>query len=296
MKNRSKQVFSSAISFLLILPLLVFAQGGLNFDAIEIQTVELEDNVHILMGGPAQGNVLALSGPDGILIVDSMYAPMHDKLVAAIREFSAAPIRYVVNTHMHGDHTAGNDAFKALGATVIGQENIRPRMAALGAQNLPDLLYQDSLTLHMNGEEIQIFWPQPAHTDHDSMIYLKNANILHIGDVPSNLRYPNIGIDDGGSVDGMTRAARMVLQLADENTRLIAGHLGPIVPFAEVEAQLAMFAEVSSRIQGMIDRGMSLEEVLAARPTADFDAARAAGAITPVRFTTLVYTDLARRQ
>lgn len=296
MKNRSKQVFSSAISFLLILPLLVFAQGGLNFDAIEIQTVELEDNVHILMGGPAQGNVLALSGPDGILIVDSMYAPMHDKLVAAIREFSAAPIRYVVNTHMHGDHTAGNDAFKALGATVIGQENIRPRMAALGAQNLPDLLYQDSLTLHMNGEEIQIFWPQPAHTDHDSMIYLKNANILHIGDVPSNLRYPNIGIDDGGSVDGMTRAARMVLQLADENTRLIAGHLGPIVPFVEVEAQLAMFAEVSSRIQGMIDRGMSLEEVLAARPTADFDAARAAGAITPVRFTTLVYTDLARRQ
>ena len=296
MKNRSKQVFSSAISFLLILPLLVFAQGGLNFDAIEIQTVELEDNVHILMGGPAQGNVLALSGPDGILIVDSMYAPMHDKLVAAIREFSAAPIRYVVNTHMHGDHTAGNDAFKALGATVIGQENIRPRMAALGAQNLPDLLYQDSLTLHMNGEEIQIFWPQPAHTDHDSMIYLKNANILHIGDVPSNLRYPNIGIDDGGSVDVMTRATRMVLQLADENTRLIAGHLGPIVPFVEVEAQLAMFAEVSSRIQGMIDRGMSLEEVLAARPTADFDAARAAGAITPVRFTTLVYTDLARRQ
>lgn len=275
---------------------VVLAQGGLNFDAIEIQTVELEDNVHILMGGPAQGNVLVLSGPDGILLVDSMYAPMHDKLVAAIREISAAPIRYVVNTHMHGDHTAGNDAFKALGATVIGQENIRPRMAALGGQNLPDLLYQDSLTLHMNGEEIQIFWPQPAHTDHDSMIYLKNANILHIGDVPSNLRYPNIGINDGGSVEGMTRAARTVLDLANDNTRLIAGHLGPIVPFAEVELQLAMFAEVSSRIQDMIDRGMSLEEVLAARPTADFDEARSAGAITPVRFTTLVYTDLARRQ
>ena len=197
---------------------------------------------------------------------------------------------------MHGDHTAGNDALKAVGAQIIGQENIRARMAELGPENLPDLQYQDSITLHMNGEEIVIFWPQSAHTDHDSMIFLKNANVLHVGDIPSNLRYPNIGIDDGGSVNGMTRAARMVLDLIDEETRLIAGHLGPIVPVVEMEAQLAMFAEVSERIQAMIDRGMSLDEVLAAGPTADFDEARSAGAITPERFTGLVYTDLSRRQ
>jgi cyclase len=290
--------FSSRFVFLLLslFSALVNAQGGLNFSAIEIETVQLEDNVHILMGGPAQGNVLVLSGPDGVFMVDSMYAPMHDKLVSAIGEISPEPIRYVVNTHMHGDHTAGNDALKALGAQVVGQENIRARMAELGPDNFPDLLYRDSITLHMNGEEIYIFWPQSAHTDHDSMIFLKNANILHVGDIPSNLRYPNIGIDDGGSVDGMTQAARMVLDLVDENTRLIAGHLGPVVPVAEMEAQLVMFAEVSARIQAMIDRGMSLEEVLEARPTADFDEARSAGAITPERFTGLVYTDLSRRQ
>jgi len=275
---------------------LVTAQGSLNFDAIDIDTVQLEDNVHVLMGGPAQGNVLVLSGPDGIFMVDSMYAPMHDKLLAAIREISDAPIKYLVNTHMHGDHTAGNAALAAVGATVIGQENIYPRLQTLAPENLPALTYSNSITLHLNGEEVWIFWPESAHTDHDSMIYLKNANILHVGDVPSNLRYPNIGIDDGGSVEGMTRAARLVLEMTNADTRIMAGHLGPLVPRQEMVAQLEMFAQVSQRIQTMIDRGMSLEEVLAARPTADFDEARAAGAITPERFTGLVYTDLSRRQ
>ena len=115
-----------------------------------------------------------------------------------------------------------------------------------------------------------------------------------MGDIPSNLRYPNIGIDDGGSVDGMTRAARLVLEMTDADTRLIAGHLGPLVPRVEMTAQLDMFAEVSRRIQAMIDQGMTLEQVLAARPTADFDEARSAGAITPERFAGLVYTDLSR--
>jgi len=116
------------------------------------------------------------------------------------------------------------------------------------------------------------------------MIYLKNANILHVGNVPSHLRYPNIGIDDGGSVEGMTRAARLVLDMSNADTRIMAGHLGPLVPREEMLAQLEMFAEVSQRNQAMIDRGMSLKE------------ARAAGAITPERFTGLVYTDLLRRQ
>ena len=289
--------YIKVISFVFCLfPFVAMAQGGLDFDAIEIRTVELESNVHILMGGPAQGNVLVVSGDDGIFIVDSMYAPMHDKLVAAIRAISDAPIKYLVNTHMHGDHTAGNDAMAALGARVIGQENILPRLQALGAGNLPVLTYKDSMTLYLNDEEISIFWPESAHTDHDSMIYLKNANILHVGDIPSNLRYPNIGIDDGGSVDGMTRAARLVLEMTDADTRLIAGHLGPLVPRVEMTAQLDMFAAVSRRIQAMIDQGMTLKQVLAARPTADFDEARSAGAITPERFAGLVYTDLSRRQ
>ena len=119
---------------------------------------------------------------------------------------------------------------------------------------------------------------------------------MHVGDVPSSIRYPNIGIDDGGTVAGMTAAARLIMAVANADTRIIAGHLGPVVGYAEIEEQLNVFAVVSQRITDMIGRGMSLEEVLAARPTAEFDEARAAGAITWERFTTLVYTDLSRQQ
>ena len=151
------------------------------------------------------------------------------------------------------------------------------------------------MTIHMNGETIDIFWPDAAHTDGDSIIYFRNANILHAGDVPSSLRYPNIGVNDGGTVAGMMAAARLVMEVANPQTRIIAGHLGPVVGFAEIERQLDMFETVSGRIQGMIDEGKTLEQILAAKPTAEFDAARAAGAISADQFVTLVHTDLAKR-
>jgi cyclase len=276
------------------------AQGpGLNFETIQVETVQLEPNVYVLMGGAAQGNMLVLTGPDGIFMVDSMYAQMHDKLFAALQAVSDERVKYIVNTHLHGDHTAGNTAFAQEGALIIAQASTRERMLAqanpLPAEAIPDLSYESSMTIHMNGEIIDIFWPQAAHTDGDSIIYFRNANILHAGDVPSSLRYPNIGVNDGGTVAGMMGAARMVMEVANPQTRIIAGHLGPVVGFAEIEQQLQMFETVSSRIQDMIDEGKTVEQVLAAKPTAEFDAARAAGAISADQFVTLVYTDLARQ-
>jgi cyclase len=275
------------------------AQGpGLNFQTIQVETVELEPNVHVLMGGAAQGNMLVLSGPDGIFMVDSMYAQMHDKLFAALQGISGERIKYIVNTHLHGDHTAGNTAFAQEGALIIAQANTRKRMLAqanpLPAESVPDLSYESGITIHMNGETIEIFWPDAAHTDGDSIIYLRNANVMHVGDIPSSLRYPNIGVNDGGTVAGMMAAARRVMEVANRQTRIIAGHLGPVVGFAELEQQLGMFEIVSGRIQDLIDEGKSLEQILAARPTAEFDAARAAGAISADQFVTLVYTDLTR--
>ena len=276
------------------------AQGpGLDFATIEIATVQLEPNVYVLMGGAAQGNVLALTGPDGVFIVDSMYAQMHDKLFAALQAISEQRVKYVVNTHLHGDHTAGNTAFAQEGALIIAQANTRERMLAqanpLPAAAIPALTYEDSMTIHMNGETIDIFWPEPAHTDGDSVIYFRDANILHAGDVPSSLRYPNIGVNDGGTVAGMMAAARLIMTVANPQTRIIAGHLGPVVGFAEIEQQLEMFETVSGRIQNMIDEDKTLAQILAAKPTAEFDAARAAGAITADQFVTLVHTDLAKQ-
>jgi glyoxylase-like metal-dependent hydrolase (beta-lactamase superfamily II) len=160
---------------------------------------------------------------------------------------------------------------------------------------LPTLTYTDSVTLHFNGEEIQIFHPAPAHTDGDSIIYFKHANVMHVGDVPASLRYPNIGVNDGGSVDGMMAAGRQVMKVANPQTKIIPGHLGPIIGFKEIDQQLVMFAAVRDRIAAAIKAGKTEQEVVASKPTKDFDEGRMGGAITPDRFVSLVYTDLSRK-
>ena len=272
---------------------------NIDFASIEVQTIKIADGLYVLMGGPAQGNIAVSVGSDGIFLVDSMYAPMHQKIMDALAKISRQPIRYVVNTHLHGDHTAGNEAMAKLGAVIISHENMRKRMVAPQnnappAAALPVVTYTDSMTLHFNGEEIYIYHPEPAHTDGDSIIYFRHANVMHVGDVPASLRYPNIGVNDGGSVDGMMAAGRLVMKVANPQTRIIPGHLGPIIGFNEIEQQLAMFAAVRERVLTAIRAGRTLEQVVTSKPTADFDQGRMGGAITPDRFVTLVYTDLSR--
>ena len=274
---------------------------NIDFGAINLRTVKIADGLYVLMGGPAQGNIAVSVGSDGMFLVDSMYAPMHQKIMDALAAVGRQPVRYLVNTHLHGDHTAGNEAMARLGAILISQDNMRKRMAdaqtnAPPSAALPVLTYRDSLTLHFNGEEIYIFHPEPAHTDGDSIIYFRHANVMHVGDVPSSLRYPNIGVNEGGSVDGMMAAARQVMKIANPDTKIIPGHLGPVVGFKEIQQQLEMFAAVRERIANAIRAGKTLEETVASKPTADFDRDRLGGAITPDRFVTLVYTDLARRR
>ena len=275
------------------------AQQNIDFEKLELQTVKVADGLYVLMGGPAQGNIAVSVGSDGVFLVDSMYGQMHQKIVDAVRALSPLPIRYVVNTHLHGDHTAGNAALAKLGAVIISHENMRKRMAdaqsAPAAGTLPVLTYADSLTLHFNGEEIQIFHPAPAHTDGDSIIYFRRANVAHVGDIPASLRYPNIGVNDGGTVDGMMAAARQLMKIVKPDTKIVPGHLGPIVGFREIEQQLTMFVAVRDRIAAAIKVGKTEAEVVASKPTRDFDEGRMGGAITPDRFVSLVYTDLSRR-
>ncbi len=272
----------------------VAAAQTVDFAKQEITTVKITDGIYVLMGGPAQGNILASVGPDGIFLVDSMYAPMHQKIMDALGKISNQPIRFLVNTHLHGDHTAGNEAMAKLGAVIISQDNMRARMAK-EPQNQPTITYTDSMTLHFNGDDIYIFHPAPAHTDGDSIIYFRKANVMHVGDVPASLRYPNIGVNEGGTVDGMIAAGRQVMQVANENTKIIPGHLGPVIGFGEIRQQLVMFEAVRDRVAAAIRAGQSLEQVVASKPTKDFDAGRLGGAITPDRFVTLLYTDLARK-
>jgi cyclase len=272
---------------------------GVDFATTEIKTVKIADGLYVLMGGPAQGNIAVSIGTDGLFLVDSMYAPMHQKIMDALAKIPGSsaglPIRYLVNTHVHGDHTAGNEAMAKLGAVIISHDNMRARMPATPAAGLPALTYSDSLTLHFNGEEIYIFHPAPAHTDGDSIIYFRHANVMHVGDVPASLRYPNIGVAEGGTVDGMIAAGEQVMKIANRDTKIIPGHLGPVIGFPEIQQQLVMFRAVRERVLAAIRAGKTVAEVVASKPTADFDAGRLGGAITPDRFVTLVYTDLSRK-
>jgi cyclase len=290
----------SAVIAALMLAFLISnaAAQGVDFAKTEIQTVKISDGLYVLMGGPAQGNIVASVGSDGVFLIDSMYGPMHQKIMDALAKITRQPIRFLVNTHLHGDHTAGNEAMAKLGAVIISQDNMRKRMAdqpKTPPAALPVVTYTDNMTLRFNGEEIYVYHPEPAHTDGDSIVYFRHANVMHVGDVPSSLRYPNIGVDDGGSVDGMIAAARQVMKIANENTKIIPGHLGPVVGFKEIEQQLVMFTAVRDRISSAIRAGKTLEQVVASKPTADFDQGRMGGAITPDRFVTLVYTDLSRK-
>jgi cyclase len=289
-RGRQLAVVAAALGCLLA---NVYAQG-VDFSKTEIQTVKISDGLYVLMGGPAQGNIAVSIGSDGVFLVDSMYAPMHQKIMDALAKLTSQPIRYLVNTHLHGDHTAGNEAMARLGAVIISHDNMRKRMADQKT-GLPVITYSDSVTLHFNGEEIYIFHPEPAHTDGDSIIYFRHANVMHVGDVPASLRYPNIGVNEGGTVDGMMAAGRQVMKIANSRTKIIPGHLGPVVGFKEIQQQLDMFAVVRDRVMNDIRAGKTLEQVVASKPTADFDQGRLGGAITPDRFVTLVYTDLSRK-
>jgi len=283
------------------------AQQGrpLDFDAMQIKATRLADNLYVAEAAPGVGNVVFLTGPDGILLVDSMFPQLHDKLIAAIRATGATgPIRYVIDTHLHNDHTAGNTLLAKDGAVIVAHENVLKRMQttkradgtpAYPQTDWPKETYADRRTIRFDGEEIELIHPPAAHTDGDTIVWFKHANVMEVGDLPASIRFNNIGVDDGGSIDGMIADGKLVMSLANEKTKIVPGHLGPVVGFKEITVQDAMMQAVRDRVAKAIADGKTLQQTIDAKPTADFDAGRLGGNITPERFTTLVYTDLARR-
>ena len=283
------------------------AQQGrpLDFEQMQIKTTKLADNLYVAEAAPGVGNVVFLTGPDGVLLVDAMFPQLHDKLVAAIRATGATgPIRYVIDTHLHNDHTAGNTLLAKDGATIVAHENVLKRMqtakradgsAAYPQTDWPKETYTDRRTIRFDGEEVELIHPPAAHTDGDTIVWFHHANVMEVGDLPASIRFNNIGVDDGGSIDGMIADGKLVLSLANPQTKIVPGHLGPVVGFKEITVQDAMMQAVRDRVAKLISEGKTLQQTIDAKPTADFDAGRLGGNITPERFTTLVYTDLSRR-
>ena len=279
---------------------------GVDFSKVEIKTIDLGNNTYRLEG--QGGNITVAVGTDGIIMVDGQFAPMHDKLKAAIATLSDQPIKYLINTHFHGDHVGGNGPFQAEGVTVVAQDNIRVRLAA-GTKNgitgaasppvapgaVPKQTYTGgSMTLTVGGRTAQLTHVNNAHTDGDTWVYFADANLLCTGDTMNNTkRYQTIDFANGGDIRGMIRATETYLKVANDDTKVVVGH-GPLAKKADIAEFHDMLVTARGRIEKLFNEGKSEAEVVAMRPLADLDAKWAVNDSNAVAFTRMVYNSFKR--
>jgi len=283
------------------------AQQNIDFSKVEVKTTDLGNKTYMLQG--AGGNVTIAVGTDGIIMVDSQFAPMHDKLKAAIEKISPLPVKYLINTHYHGDHTGGNAAFHKDGATVVAQDNIRARLLAGNAPNgltgakmapqpadaLPtDTYFGGSKTVAVGGRKALLTHVYNSHTDGDTWVYFADANVLATGDTFSNTgRYNTIDFANGGDIRGLVRALDAYIKVSNDATKIVPGH-GALATKANLIAFRDMLVTSRDRIQKLFDEGKSEQEVLAAKPLADLDAKWAANEQQAQNWLRMVYNSFRR--
>jgi len=245
--------------------------GQANFDNVEITTTQLDDNLYYLQGQGGQIGLLA--GPDGVLMVDTQFAPLTDRIVAAIRDISTEPIKFALNTHVHGDHTGGNSNLLAMGVTVMVRDQLRAGLASAESPpaRLPMVTYDGPVTFHMNGEIVRAIPVPVAHTNGDTMVYFENADVLMTGDFYRSAGYPNIARQNGGTLKGMLAGLGLVIGASGPNTRILPGH-GPIVTRDAVRAQRDLMLVLMERVQERVNQGMTEAQIVAAGLTDAFDA------------------------
>jgi cyclase len=275
-----------------------------DFEKVQIETIKVADGIYMLIG--AGGNIGVSAGEDGILLIDTQFAELGEKIKSAISEIGGGPIRVVLNTNWHYDHTYGNEPLGKSGALIIAHENTRMCMMSVQyfsdfemtipvfpEEALPVVTFENSLTLHLNGDEIQVVHIENAHSDADIVIYFRKANVIHTGDLFFSGNYPYIDISHGGSTDGMIAAADRIIGMVDENTKIIPGH-GALSNRAGLTKFREMLITLRDRIRSQIEEGNTLEEVIASKPTADFDKEWAQGIPTEM-IVGIIYNDLIQK-
>jgi glyoxylase-like metal-dependent hydrolase (beta-lactamase superfamily II) len=257
-----------------------------DFSDVEIITHHVAGSVYYLEG--AGGNVGVSVGEDGVVMIDDQFAPLTDRLVAAIRELTDGEIRFLINTHVHGDHTGGNENMGRMGVQILARDEVRVRLAAQAPEGaLPVLTYSESITIHLNGEEVFAFPVPPAHTDGDSFILFRESDVIHTGDVFRTTAFPVIDTNNGGTLDGTLQALGLLIGTAGPDTKILPGH-GGVSTRMDVMAFRDMILDVKARVEPMVANGMSYEQVASSNPTADYNAQYG----DPDRFLRAVYTEL----
>ncbi len=273
-----------------------------DWSKVEVVPQKVAEGIFMVTG--AGGNLGVSAGPGGVFLIDDQYAPLTDKIRAAIATVSDKPVRFVLNTHWHGDHTGGNENLGKAGALIVAHDNVRLRMsveqfiAAFGQKvpaappvALPVVTFNDTVTFHLNDQEISAFHVAPAHTDGDAVVHFRKADVVHTGDIFFNGLYPFIDVGSGGGIEGTIAAAERILALCGDKTKLIPGH-GPLASKADLVAYRDMLAGIRDRVKPMVAAGKTLEEVQAAKPTAAYDEKWGKGFLKPEQFAGIVYASL----
>ena len=279
------------------------APPPVDFSKVEIKTTDLGDNVYMLEG--QGGNITVAVAKNGIIMVDGQFAPLHDKIKAAIASISNLPVKYLINTHYHGDHTGGNELFARDGVTITSQINVKNRLAAgttnglTGAKTppapqaaLPSDTYTNFSKIRLPGRVADLKHIPNAHTDGDTYVWFKTANVLSTGDTFTNGRYPNIDFANGGNIKGMIAATDAYIKLTNAKSRIVPGH-GPIADKATLTEYRTMLITARDRMAALVKQGKSEDDVLAAKPFADLDKKWAPTELASKNFIRVVYHSLA---
>lgn len=278
--------------------IFVLAQSGnalAQESEISFKSTQLAPGLYMLegQGGFTGGNLGLLAGDDGVVLIDDGVEPLFATTLAAIEGLTAAPIDFVINTHAHLDHVGTNAAFHERGATIVAHQKLRERMIADEATRdaLPELTYSDSVTFHLNGYTANVLHVARAHTDGDSVIRFPEVNVIHAGDAMFNRLFPFIDLDSGGSVTGFIAAQRMLLSLANDETKIIPGH-GELATKADLQAALNMLVDSQARVKALVDSGLDLDQIKEKNPLADYHDTWNWGFITTERMTETLYRSL----
>lgn len=296
------RIFAPAVSAVL---LLASSAQGQDFADVQIETVPVADGLYMLVG---QGGNIGLSvGQDGAFLVDTQFAPLTERIQAAVRTAGGGDVKFVVNTHWHGDHTGGNENLANAGAVVVAHYNVRERMSTDQFMDIfdqrveaappaarPTVTFADRTTFHWNGKTINVMHVPNAHTDGDAIVHFTNINAVHMGDTFFNGTYPFIDVSSGGNVNGIIAAAEGVLARTNATTRIIPGH-GPLATPNDLRTYIEVVRGARDRVQALVDEGRSEDEVVMANPTQEWDAQWGGGFMNPETFTRLVYRSLTDR-
>ena len=272
---------------------------------VTISTTKLTDNTYMLKG--SGGNIIVSVGQDGVFMVDDQFAPLTEIIKEAISNITDQPVKFVINTHWHSDHTGGNENFGELGAIIVSHDNVKKRLSTeqfseffnrtvppLSEKGLPIITFSDNMTISQNGDEIKVIHVDNGHTDGDSIVYFTKDNVIHVGDDFTDKSYPFIDISSGGSINGLISSLHTMSSIIDDETKVISGHT-EISNKTKVIDLTNMLKDVRQNVSQMIEGGKSLEEIIAVQPTSNYDGIYYEhSTIKPEDFVTHIYQSLSK--